>query len=149
MRREKFREGYEMRYVTAFCLFVLLSGQRTEAQVLPASNGSCAIDASGLMDCDWISAITLRGPVPKKPRAELFVTRCILAPGAPLNPLVANREVLIVGMNAGEVINEKKSPQQRVNVSKGLVMLMSKKEPFLLRNIGKESLDLLVIEVRK
>ena len=52
-------------------------------------------------------------------------------------------------MNAGEIVNEKKSTQQHVNVSKGLVMLMSKKEPFLLRNIGKESLDLLVIEVRK
>ena len=101
------------------------------------------------MDCDWASTVTLRGPVPKKPRAALLVTRCVLAPGAPLNPLVAGREVLIVGMNAGEVINEKKSPQQRVNVFKGSVMLMSKKEPFLLRNIGKESLDLLVIEVRR
>jgi len=36
-----------------------------------------------------------------------------------------------------------------VNVAKGLVMLMPKKEPYLLRNIGKESLDLLVVEVRK
>jgi hypothetical protein len=149
LRRKKLRKGYEMRYVTAFCLFVLLNAHRTEAQVFPASNGSCAIDASGLMDCDWISAVTLRGPIPKRPRSELFVTRCMLAPGAPLNPLVGGREVLIVGLNAGEVINEKRSPQQRVNVSKGLVMLISKKEPFLLRNIGKEILDLLVIEVRK
>ena len=69
-----------MRYLTAFCLFVLLSGHRTEAQVLPASNGSCAIDASGLMECDSVAAIRLRGPVQKKPRSELFVTRCMLAP---------------------------------------------------------------------
>jgi hypothetical protein len=138
-----------MRYVTAFCLFVLLSGQHIRAQVLPSSNGGCSISASGLMDCDWASTVTLRGPVPKKPRSEVFVTRCILAPGAPLNPLVKGREILIIGMNDGELINEKMSPQKHINVSKGLVMLMPKKEPYLLRNVGKESLELLVVEVRK
>ena len=82
-------------------------------------------------------------------RSKLFVTRCILAPGAPLNPLIEGRDVLIVGMNSGEVVNEKKSPQTHVNVSNGLVMLMPKEEPYLIRNIGRESLELLVIEVRK
>ena len=38
--------------------------------------------------------------------------------------IVKGREVLIVGMNDGEVINEKVSPQKHVTVSKGLVMLM-------------------------
>jgi hypothetical protein len=82
-------------------------------------------------------------------RPKLFVTRCILAPGAPLSPLVEGTDVLIVGMNNGEVANEKKSPQSRVNVTNGLAMLMPKEEPYLLRNIGKQSLELLVIEVRK
>jgi len=82
-------------------------------------------------------------------RPKLFVTRCILAPGAPLNPLVDGIDVLIVGMNNGELVNEKKSPQSHVNVSNGSVMLMPKEEPYLLRNIGKENLELLVIEVRK
>ena len=82
-------------------------------------------------------------------RPELFVTRCILAPGAPLNPLVEGTDVLIVGMNSGELVNEKKSPQSHVNVSSGLVMLMPKEQPYLLRNIGKVNLELLVIEVRK
>ena len=142
-----------MRYVTAFFLFVLLSGHQTQAQVFPSSSGGCSISASGLMDCDWASAIELRGTGTKKTaargahdRRELFVTRCILAPCAPLNPLVKGREVLIVGMNDGEVINEKMSPQKHVNVAKGLVMLMPKNEPYLLRNVGKESLDLLVVE---
>jgi mannose-6-phosphate isomerase-like protein (cupin superfamily) len=58
-------------------------------------------------------------------------------------------DVLIVGMNSGELLNEKKSPQNHVDVSNGLVMLMPKEEPYLLRNIGKENLELLVIEVRK
>jgi mannose-6-phosphate isomerase-like protein (cupin superfamily) len=52
-------------------------------------------------------------------------------------------------MGNGKPINEKKSPQSRVNVSNGSVMLMPKEEPYLLRNIGKENLELLVIEIRK
>ena len=145
-----------MRYLTAFCVLVLLSGRQTQAQVLPSSTGGCTISGSGLMDCDWASTIEVRGTGAKKTaahaadkRRELFVTRCVLAPGAPLNPLVKGREVLIVGRNDGEVINEKMSPQEHINVAKGLVMLMPKNEPYLLRNIGKESLDLLVVEVRK
>jgi hypothetical protein len=148
--------GDAMRYLSAFCLFILLGGRSSEAQVLPTSNGSCAISASGLQDCDWISAITLRkagttktANISADSRPKLFVTRCILAPGAPLSPLVEGTDVLIVGMNNGEVANERKSPQSRVNVTNGLAMLMPKEEPNLLRNIGKQSLELLVIEVRK
>jgi hypothetical protein len=145
-----------MRYVTMFCLFVLLSGYRSEAQVLPASNGSCAVTATGLMDCDWVSAINLRRPgtpkaidTPADSRPKLFVTRYILAPGAPLNPRVEEADALIVGMNNGELVNEKRSPQIHVDVSSGVVMLMPKEEPCLLRNVGKENLELLVIEFRK
>jgi hypothetical protein len=145
-----------MRYATVFYLFILLSGHNSEAQVLPTSNGSCGISASGVESCNWISAITLRNAgTTKTPdtaadlRPKLFVTRCILVPGAPLSPLVEGTDVLIVGMNKGELVNEKKSPQSHVNVSSGLVMLMPKEEPYLLRNTGKENLDLLVIEIRK
>ena len=145
-----------MRYVTAFCLFVLLSGShRAEAQVLPSSDGSCAISTSGALDCAVMSALTLRRVGTTKTagttadlRPKLSVIRCILAPGAPLNPLLGS-DVLIVGMNNGELVNEKKSPQGHVSVSSGSVMLMLKEEQYLLRNIGKESLELLVIEVRK
>jgi hypothetical protein len=79
--------------------------------------------------------------------SKLFVTRYILAPGAPLNP-PEGREILIVGMNNGELLDEKKSPPSDVNVTNGLVILMPKQESYLLRNIGKRSLELLVIEVR-
>jgi mannose-6-phosphate isomerase-like protein (cupin superfamily) len=146
-----------MRYVTAFFLFVLLISRSTEAQVLPTSSGSCGISASGTMGCDWMSTINLRRTTDTRKttdtalddRSKLFVTRCILAPGAPLSPLVEGRDVLIVSMNNGELVNEKRSPQNHVNVSTGLVMLMPKEEPYLLRNVGKENLDLLVIDVRK
>ena len=77
------------------------------------------ISASGAESCDWMSAITLRKAGTTKTadtsadsRPKLFVTRCILAPGAPLNPLVEGADVLIVGMNNGELVNEKRSPSE-------------------------------------
>jgi len=82
-------------------------------------------------------------------RSALFVTRFILAPGASLDSLtIVGGEVLIVGENNGEVVNGKKSPPRHINVYDGSVMLMPKEEPYLLRNVGKESVELLVIEVR-
>ena len=62
---------------------------------------------------------------------------------------IVGGEVLIVGRNDGEVINEKKSPPNNINISDGSVMLMQSEEPYLLRNIGKANLELLVIEIRK
>ncbi len=82
-------------------------------------------------------------------RNTLFVTKYILAPGAPLNPPIECDEVLIVGMRAGELRNEKKPSQKRIDVFDGLVMLVPKNEPYLLRNVGEHSLTLLLIEVRK
>ena len=128
-----------MRYMPVFYLLLLVSGHCAEGQVLPASNGSCRVSPSGLEGCEWMTGVK---------SSKLFVTRYTLAPGAPLNPVVG-RYVLIVGMNSGELVNEKKLRQSRVDVSTGLVMLMPKGEPYLLRNIGKENLNLLVIEVRK
>ena len=140
-----------MRYVPAVCLAILLSAVTATAQILPTSNGSCRVTASGLESCNWMSGVSHEKTHNDTdgPRSQLFVTRCILAPGAPLNPSVEGRDVLIVGMNNGELVNEKKSPQSHVNVSNGLVILMPKEEPYLLRNTGKEKLELLVIEVGK
>ena len=140
-----------MRYVPAVCLLILLSAVTATAQILPTSNGSCRVTASGLESCNWMSGVSHEKAHNDTdgPRSQLFVTRCILAPGAPLNPSVEGRDVLIVGMNNGELVNEKKSPQSHVNVSTGLVILMPKEEPYLLRNTGKEKLELLVIEVGK
>jgi hypothetical protein len=134
-----------MRYVPAVCLLILLSAVTANAQILPTSNGSCRVTASGLESCNWMSGVS-HG---KAHDSKLFVTRCILAPGAPLNQFVEGRDVLIVGMNKGELVNEKKAPQSHVTVSNGLVIFMPKEEPYLLRNTGKEKLELLVIEVGK
>ena len=123
-----------MRYLTVLSLFVMLGVRSTEAQVLPSSSGSCGVSASGVMGCDWISAIDLRRAEPRKTTYSiankcpaLVVTRYTLAPGAPLSALVEGRDFLIVGMNSGQLTNEKSSPPNPINVSTGSVMLMPKK----------------------
>jgi hypothetical protein len=145
-----------MRYVLMFCLFVLLSGPSAKAQVLPTSSGSCTVSASGLEGCNWWAGLGSRKVTTTKPTdlasdsRSVFVTLYILAPGAPLDSQsIVGGEVLIVGKNSGEVVNEKKTPPSHIGVYDGLVMLMPREEPYLLRNIGKEKVELLVIEVRK
>jgi mannose-6-phosphate isomerase-like protein (cupin superfamily) len=129
-----------MRYARTMSLFALFSGFCAAGQVHPASNGSCTVSPSGVMGCQWMSGV--KG-------SKLFVTRYKLAPGAPLSTPVDGQDAVIVGINSGELSNEKKSPPSHVNVSDGSVILMPKEEPYLLRNVGKESVDLLLIEVRK
>lgn len=139
-----------------FFLFALLSGLTATAQVLPASNGSCRVAASGAEGCNWLSGVTLRKAtaskttdLAEKSNHTPFVTRYILAPGAPLDSRgLVGGEVLIVGRNKGEVVNEKKSPPARIDVYEDLVMLMPKDKPFLLRNTGKDNLELLLITVK-
>jgi len=146
-----------MRYLLMFCLFALLSSPFAKGQVLPTSDGSCRVAASGLEGCDWWAGIgdrklTARNStgLPADSRSALFVTRFTLAPGAPLDSQsIVGGVVLIVGKNKGEVINEKMSPPKHIPIYDGSVMLMPKGEPYLLRNIGKESVELLVIELRK
>ena len=128
-----------MRYILAFCLFLLFSGY-CAGQVLPASQGSCSVSPSGLERCEWMGGAK---------DSKLFVTRFILAPGAPLSRPVEGRDDLIIAMNHGEFVNEKKSPVSHVPLSNGLVMLMPKEEPYLLRNVGKENVELLLIEITK
>jgi len=144
-----------MKYALTLCLFVWLCCCALTAQVLPAGQFSCAVSASGLHDCAGASAYPLRRAnveirVPtqvSKSVQELSVMRFVLAPDALLNPVVQGRDVLIVGLNDGKLVNERKSPPTYVDVTKGLVMLMPKEEPYLLRNIGVQSLDLVVIDV--
>ena len=80
---------------------------------------------------------------------QLYVTRFNLSPGASLTPLVEGQEALIFGMGDGELVNEKKSPPAHVNVRNGSMVLMPREQHYLLRNIGKQELDVLVVQVRR
>ncbi len=145
-----------MRHAQMFCLFLLISALTATAQVFPSSNGSCRVAASGHEGCQWMTG----GPgktVQNKSKAAavepipaLFITRFLLAPGASIDSQsIVGGEVLIVGKNTGEISNEKKPLPNHFNVFDGLVMLMPKGEPYLLKNVGQFEVDLLLIEVRK
>jgi mannose-6-phosphate isomerase-like protein (cupin superfamily) len=145
-----------MKYALALCFPGSCGSWVATAQVLPTSSGSCGVAPSGLMSCEWLSPAPLKKAdrsrsiqtVPSR-HAELFVTRFNLSPGAPLTPLIEGQDVLIVGMGDGELINEAKSPSARVNVRNGSVLLMPREEHYLLRNIGKQDVDVLVVHIRR
>jgi hypothetical protein len=143
-----------MKFSVVLGILVTLSGISAIAQTMPTSNGSCGVSPSGLMSCEWLStppvifnADSTKGPKPI-PKG-VFVTRFTLAPDALLHRTIEAHDVLIVAMSNGEIVNEAKTPQTRLNLTNGQVMLMPKDEPFLFRNTGKQTLDLVVIDVRK
>jgi len=144
-----------MKNAAGFVVFAFCSYLTAVAQVLPRSNGSCSVTSSGAMSCDWLSAVpkgggdesTLNPRIPAEGR-ELFVTRFHLAPGAPLHRMVKGYDELIIGLGDGELVNETKSPNARVEVRTGSVVLMPKEEAYVLRNVGKQDLDVVVVQTR-
>ena len=138
-----------MRSLQVLCLLALCTSFSATAQVSPSSSGACSVSPAGLEGCNWLSGLTARPDKKTEGKTKLFVTHYTLAPGAPLRTPVEGYDNLVVGMNDGELANETKSPQTHVNVAKGLVVLMPKEETYLLRNIGNQNLELLVIEIRK
>ena len=149
-----------MRRLPAICVLTSISIITGAAQTMPKSSGSCGVAASAVASCNWISTINIRKASTSQTTDEsdlahdsspaLFLTRFILAPGAPMDSReIVGGEVLIIGRNKGEVVNERKAPPIRIDVYEDLVMLMPKDEPYLLRNVGKDNLELLLIEIRK
>ena len=93
-----------MRCAPAFCLLLLFNGHMAAGQVLPTSNGSCSVSLSGLEGCHWMTGGSLRkGDSSKATNANddngsgLFVTRYVLAPGAPLNPPISDIRIEFCG----------------------------------------------------
>jgi mannose-6-phosphate isomerase-like protein (cupin superfamily) len=143
-----------MRHASVLCVFLLLSFLAAAAQVWPTSSKTCSVDASGLMQCMGLSTPEVVFPhadtrkPPKVPDKGVFVTRFMLSPGALLHRMQA-KDVLIVAMGDGDLENEAKESETHINVTNGLVILMPKEESYLLRNVGRQDLDLLVIDVEK
>ena len=44
-------------------------------------------------------------------------------------------------------MNEVKSPPLPISISEGFVLFMPKEEPYVLRNVGKQDVDILVIRM--
>jgi len=132
-----------VRFSLTSLLFIVLAAFGANGQEMPKSSGSCSVSASGA-PIRWSNGETSK-LVPK----GVFVTRFILSPGAPLHRMSEGVNILIVAMGDGELVNEAKEPKNHFKVTNGFVMLMRKDDPYLLRNIGGQSLDLVVIDVRK
>jgi len=144
-----------MRHGVALWLLVLFGSFAATAQVLPTSGGGCGVGPSGVMDCAGGTSVPLRradadrsNEAAPDGRPELVVIRFTLSPGAPLS-WDEGRDVLIIGMGAGELVNEMKSPSTHISVWNGSAMLMLKEEHFLLRNVGKQDVELLVVVIRR
>ena len=141
-----------MKLAPGLFLLALCGSLTATAQVLPTSSGGCGVTASGTVSCDFLSAAPIKpgeGNTSKQTvcggRSELIVTKINLAPGAPLTRWVPGEDELIIGMGAGQLVNEAKSPPLPISVNEGLVLLMPKEESYALRNIGKQELEVLVI----
>ena len=140
-----------MRFSLTSLVLIVLAAVGANGQEMPTSSGSCSVSASGVMGCQWMSTPPIRwsnGETARLGPKGVFVTRFSLSPGAPLHRLNEGEDVLIIGMGEGELVNEARAQKNHFNVTNGFVMLMPKEEPYLLRNIGEKSLDLIVI-VRK
>jgi hypothetical protein len=146
-----------MRYVVGMCTIFLLfcSALAASAQVLPTTGGSCSVSATGVMGCESLSTPPLkkadgaRDWSVRNGHPQLFVTEFKLSPGATLNRMAQGQDVLIIGMEDGELLNETKSPPLRVDLRNDSVVLMPKEELYSLRNIGKKDVHFLVVHTRR
>ena len=137
-----------MRFSLTLLLFIVPVAFGANGQEMPTSNGFCSVSASGVMGCEWLSTPPIRWPngeISKVSPKGVVVTRFRLAPGAPLHRMNEGKDVLIVGMGDGELVNEAKASTSHTDIKNGFVILMPKEEPYLLRNIGEKDLELLVI----
>jgi hypothetical protein len=80
-------------------------------------------------------------------RSLLIETRITLSPGALLTKGISGDDEIFIGMGSGGLANEAKSPPVNVPVSEGSLFLMPKDEPYRLRNVGKQSLEVRVFRI--
>ena len=134
---------------TAVCLFVspLCCSLTTAAQILPNGGCGCGVSSSGV-SCSCASGMsTSKKSVPAE-RSQLIETRVRLAPGAILRRWVPGDDEIIIGLGSGVLANEAKSPAVAVvSVAEGSMFLMPKDEPYGLRNVGKQDVELRVIRI--
>jgi mannose-6-phosphate isomerase-like protein (cupin superfamily) len=135
-------------------VFALCGSLTTTAQIPPSDSGGCGISSSGTVSCSFAGAAPIskadgstgKQSVPADSR-DFMVIRIRLSPGAPLTKWVSGEDEIIVGMGKGDLTNEGKSPLVDIPVSEGSVFLMPKDEPYKLRNVGKQDLEVLVIRM--
>ena len=133
-----------MRLILA--LVTLYAPAIVTAQVTSSSNLGCTVVAAGGMSCNGIGIPETKNEEKKAPK--LFVTHFILEPGATLDQPSTSSDCLIIGINGGDLFNDK-VPLLHVSLEKDAVTLMPRDQPFRLRNKGSDNVEFRLIEVRR
>src|SRR5258705_4073363 len=86
------------------CVSLFFSATASSQQY-PASTAGCRVSSSGVQGCSfWTSLPKDHGGNP-----PLLVTKYVLEPGAPLQPPIAGRDAVVVGISEGTLLNENAS----------------------------------------
>ena len=116
------------------------------AQVPSSANTGCTVDAAGGMACNGIAVLETNDEKNKAPR--LSVTHFVLEPGAALDQPSSSSDCLIMGVNGGDLLNER-WPFLHVSLERDSVILMPREKPFRLRNKGSDKVEFRMIEIRR
>jgi hypothetical protein len=99
------------------------------------------------MSCSCGSAVGESKPSVPSERSQLIETWIRLSPGALLTKGIPGDDEVFIGMGSGELANEAKSPPVDIPVSEGSLFLMPKDEPYRLRNVGKQDVEVRVYRI--
>ena len=134
-----------MRWMCVLVLVAASGSVLARSQVTSSANMGCTVTSGG-MACNGIGSPERNEEEKQSPR--LFVTDFILQPGAALDEPGSISDCLILGINGGDLVNEK-TPFLHVSLEKNSVTLLPKGHPYRLRNKGTENVDLRLIEIRR
>lgn len=134
-----------MRTMLILVLAVLCPPTIATAQITSSQNLACTVTASGGMACNGIGAPDTEED---KNQPKLSTVHYIVEPGAALDEPTASSDYLIVGINGGDLVNEK-SPFRHLFLEKDQVNLLPKGQPFHLRNKTSQDVEVRLIQIRR
>lgn len=138
---------------TMFAIAALCCPVMAMAQITSSDNLGCTIVAQGGVFCNGLSAVPSK-PSAVKPNEEgkkgptLLLWNITLEPGASFERPYARADYALLGINGGELLNEK-TPFLHVSLDKDSVTLMPREQPFRLRNNSSQSVKFRVIEIQR
>jgi hypothetical protein len=130
-----------MRKISLPC-FLLLVSCVVSGQLGTSANLACTIVSKGGMACNGISS------PPRLPLPNVQVTHFIVEPGGVLDGSAASGDRLIIGIDGGDLLNEKE-PFLHVFLEKDYVTLMPKEKSFRLRNTTARNVEFRLIEIQR
>ena len=131
---------------TLVVLALLCGAGSASAQVISSSNLGCTVVAPSGMSCNGIGIPETKSAGKHTPK--LYITNFVLEPGAVLEQPSSSSDCMLVGINGGDLVNEK-TPFLHVSLEHDSVTLMPKEQPFRLRNKGSDKVEFRMIEIRR